>query len=60
MSVDWNLVMACLGIMVKGMIGIFIVILVIWALVALLNRFTGEKKPKEAKRGQYRLPHEKK
>ena len=30
MSVDWNLVMACLGIMVKGMIGIFIVILVIF------------------------------
>ena len=44
MSVDWNLVMACLGIMVKGMIGIFIVILVIWALVAILNRVTGKKK----------------
>ena len=52
MSVDWNLVMACLGIMVKGMIGIFIVLLVIWALGALLNRFTGEKKPKEDKKAQ--------
>jgi len=41
---DMNLVMACLGIMGKGMLGIFIVILVIWGLVALLNRVTGEKK----------------
>lgn len=38
-----ELVMACLGIMGKGMLGIFIVILVIWALVALLNRITGKK-----------------
>ena len=38
---DMNLVMACLGIMGKGMLGIFIVILVIWGLVTLLNRFTG-------------------
>ena len=52
MSVDWNLVMACLGIMVKGMIGIFIVILVIWALVALPTRSPGEKKPKEDKKAQ--------
>ena len=27
----------------KGMLGIFAVILVIWALVALLNRLTGKK-----------------
>ena len=40
---DPNLVLACLGIMVKGMVGIFIVILVIWALVAILNRVTGKK-----------------
>ena len=44
--------MACRGIRVKGLIGICIVILVIWALVALLNRFTGEKKPKEDKKAQ--------
>ena len=38
------LIMACLGIMAKGMVGIFIVILVIWGLVALLNKVTSEKK----------------
>ena len=38
------LVMACLGIMGKGMLGIFIVILVIWGLVALLNKMTSGKK----------------
>lgn len=38
-----TLIMACLGIMGKGMLGIFAVILVIWALVALLNRLTGGK-----------------
>ena len=38
-----QLVLACLGIMGKGMLGIFAVILVIWALVALLNRVTGKK-----------------
>lgn len=37
---DTQLVLACLGIMGKGMLGIFTVILVIWALVALLNRVT--------------------
>lgn len=37
---DTQLVLACLGIMGKGMLGIFIVILVIWALVAMLNRVT--------------------
>ena len=43
MSINWNLVTACLGIMGKGMLGIFAVILVIWLMVALLNRFTGGK-----------------
>ena len=42
MNVDWNLVMDCLAIMGKGMLGIFIVIAVIWALVALLNKVTGK------------------
>ena len=42
MNVDWNLVMACLGVMGKGMLGIFIVILVIWALVAILNKVTNK------------------
>ena len=44
MNINWELVMACLGIMGKGMLGIFIVILVIWGLVALLNKVTGGKK----------------
>ena len=39
-----ELVLDCLLIMVQGMIGIFVVILVIWALVAILNRVTGKKK----------------
>ena len=43
MNVNMELVLACLGIMGKGMLGIFAVILVIWALVALLNR-TGSGK----------------
>ena len=38
------LVMACLGIMVKGMVGIFIVILAIWGLVAARNKHTSKKK----------------
>lgn len=37
---DMELVLVCLGIMGKGMLGIFAVILVIWGLVALLNRVT--------------------
>lgn len=37
------LITACLAIMGKGMLGIFAVILVIWALVALLNRVTGKQ-----------------
>ena len=40
----WASLAACLGIMVKGMVGIFIVILVIWALVAILNKVTSPKK----------------
>ena len=40
---NMELVMACLGIMGKGMLGIFIVILVIWGLVALLNKVTSKK-----------------
>lgn len=39
-----QLVLACLAIMGKGMLGIFIVILAIWGLVALLNRITAPKK----------------
>ena len=40
---DMKLIMACLGIMGKGMLGIFVVILASWGLVALLNRLTGGK-----------------
>ena len=43
-SVQMDLVMDCLLIMVQGIVGIFVVILVIWALVAILNRVTGKKK----------------
>ncbi len=43
MNVNWNLVMDCLGIMGKGMLGIFVVILVIWALVAILDKVTSRK-----------------
>lgn len=38
------LVMSCLGIMAQGMVGIFVVILVIWGLVEVLNRSTSKKK----------------
>lgn len=38
------LIMACLGIMAKGMVGIFVVILVIWGLVSALNKLTNPKK----------------
>lgn len=38
------LIMSCLGIMVQGMVGIFVVILAIWGLVALLNKTTSSKK----------------
>ncbi len=40
---DMELTLAALGIMGKGMLGVFAVILVIWGLVALLNRITGKK-----------------
>lgn len=46
---NMELVITCLEIMGKGMLGIFLVILVIWALVAMLNRFTGKKKSDETK-----------
>ena len=39
-----ELFLQSLVLMGKGMLGIFVVILVIWALVALLNRFTGSGK----------------
>ncbi len=42
-----ELVLACLMIMLKGMVGIFVVILVIWGIVALLNRVTSDKKKSE-------------
>lgn len=38
---DAALFEASLGIMAKGMAGVFLVILTIWLVVALLNRFTG-------------------
>lgn len=38
-----QLALVCLGILGKGMLGIFAVILVLWGLVALLNRVTGKK-----------------
>lgn len=44
MNMNMELVMACLGIMAKGMVGIFVVILVIWGLVAALNKLTSRKK----------------
>lgn len=43
MNINMELVLSCLGIMGKGMLGIFVVIMVIWALVALLNKVTGSK-----------------
>ncbi len=44
-----ELVITCLEIMGKGMLGIFLVILVIWALVAMLNHFTGKQKSDKSK-----------
>lgn len=53
------LVLACLGIMCKGMLGIFTVILVIWGFVALLNRLTsrgtGQSGPDGKAGGENRL-----
>ena len=42
-----DLIMTCLMIMLKGMVGIFTVILAIWGLVALLNRLTAPKQQPE-------------
>ena len=39
-----ELISACLGIMGWGMLGIFLVILVIWGLAALLGRLSGGKR----------------
>ena len=39
---DTALILTCLGIMLKGMIGIFVVIVAIWGLVALLNYLTSD------------------
>jgi len=39
---DWSLVLTALGIMVKGVLSIFVVILVIWGMVALLNYLTND------------------
>jgi hypothetical protein len=39
-----ELISACLGIMGRGMLGIFLVILVIWGLAALLGRLSGGKR----------------
>lgn len=39
---DTALILTCLGIMLKGMIGIFVVIIAIWGLVALLNYLTSD------------------
>ena len=47
MTINWDLVLDCLRILVMGMVGIFAVILVIWALVALLNRITAPKRKQE-------------
>ncbi len=41
---DTQLILICLGIMGKGVLGIFTVILAIWGLVVLLNRVTGKRK----------------
>lgn len=40
---DAALFRSALGIMGKGMLGVFLVILVIWLVVAVLNRLTGGK-----------------
>ena len=45
---DTALILSCLGIMLKGMTGIFIVILAIWGLVALLNYLTSDIPGKDA------------
>lgn len=47
MHMNTELIMTCLMIMLKGMVGIFTVILAIWGLVALLNRLTAPKQQPE-------------
>ncbi|HOS18012.1 MAG TPA: hypothetical protein PK438_01890 [Clostridia bacterium] len=44
-SLSWkpDTLLQSLGILGKGMLGIFLVICVIWVFVALLNRFTKKK-----------------
>ena len=37
---DIALILACLGILGKGMLGILLAILVLWAMIVLLNRAT--------------------
>ena len=44
---DPSTLLISLPIMLKGLLGIFAVIIVLWGLVALLNRVTGKKKNKE-------------
>lgn len=40
---DFPLILSCLGIMGKGMLGILLAILVLWMAVAGLNRLTRPK-----------------
>lgn len=40
-------ILASLELMLKGMIGIFVVMLIIFLIIYLLNRFTGQKKDNE-------------
>ena len=42
-TIDFQAFLNALPYMGKGMLGIFIVIMVIWGLVALLNKVTGSK-----------------
>jgi len=44
MNINWELVMACLGIMGKGMLGIFIVMIIIMLVILLLNVVTKPRK----------------
>lgn len=44
-------VIASLWLMFKGMVGIFIVMLIIFAVVAILSKVTGKKKDEEQKDG---------
>ncbi len=46
MSFSWNVpgFVSTLPVMLKGLLGIFAVILVIWLFIAILSRITGKKK----------------